>query len=174
MYANILSAQNTKIIKGKIISEDFELLPKVIVYNIDTVALCTTNLNGCFKVEVPIKTNKLLLEFVGMEWTFVSINDDCKNIEIIMMINIIYDFISINRINKNRYKRFKNIQRKHLKAYKQGIFQNRYPCVSYIFKKYQKNASKSFNQNKVNQQGLKQFDKGLGVIGIIKEQKINK
>jgi len=136
LSANILSAQENKVIKGRIISEDLELLPGATIYNMDTIALSSTDLSGYFKIEVPVETNKLLIGFIGMEWTLVKIEDDCQNLEIIMMPDVIYDFITIKRINTKRYKRFKELPKKHLEAYEQGIFKTSAPCVSYVFTKY--------------------------------------
>jgi hypothetical protein len=136
LSASILSAQEIKVIKGRIISEDLELLPKAMIYNMDTIALGSTDLDGYFKIEVPVETNELLLGFVGMEWTLVKIEDDCQNLEIIMMTDVIYDFIPIKRINRKRYKRFKELPKKYLEAYEQGIFKFSVPCVSYVFTKY--------------------------------------
>jgi hypothetical protein len=136
LSASILSAQETKVIKGRIISEDLELLPKAMIYNMDTIVLGSTDLDGYFKIEVPVETNKLLLGFIGMEWTLVKIENNCQNLEMIMMTDVIYDFIPIKRINSKRHKRFKELPKKYLEAYGQGIFISSVPCVSYVFKKY--------------------------------------
>lgn len=133
---SILSAQETKTITGRIISEDLELLPKAMVYNMDTTVLDSTDLDGYFKIEVPVETNELLLGFIGMEWTSVQIEDDCQNLEMIIMTDVIYDFIPIKRINRKRHKRFKRLPKKHREAYEQGIFKSSDPCVCYVFTKY--------------------------------------
>ncbi|TKG90718.1 hypothetical protein EYV94_22905 [Puteibacter caeruleilacunae] len=136
LSTSILSGQETKIITGRIISEDIEPIPKAIIHNMDTIALGSTGVDGYFKIEVPAETKELLLGFIGMEWISVKIREDCQNLEIIMMVDVIYDFISIKRINKKRYKRFKGLAKRHLQAYERGIFKSRTPCISYVFEKY--------------------------------------
>ena len=92
-------------IQGLIISEDFEELPKVRIQNIDTLLLGETDLNGHFKIEIPQKTDKLLLSFIGMEWTTIELTKDCDKIEIIMMYDAIYDFMTLRKVDRLRLKR---------------------------------------------------------------------
>lgn len=132
--ASAIYAQETTTIKGRIISEDFELLPGVKVFNMDTTILGSTDLDGYFEAEVPIGTNELLLGLVGMEWMTVKIEGDCTTLEMIMMTSVIYDFIPIKKINRKRCKRFRRLPKRHFEAYEQGIFTTSTPCISYIFK----------------------------------------
>jgi len=136
LSVSIISAQETKTITGRIISEDFEPIPKATIYSMDTITLGTTDVDGYFKIEVPEETKELLLGYIAMEWMSVKIGVDCQNLEMIMMVDVIYDYISTKKINKKRYKRFKKLPKIHLLAYEQGIFNSSIPCVSYVFKKY--------------------------------------
>lgn len=131
----ILSAQETKTLKGRIISEDFELLPGIKIHDKDTSFLGYSDRDGYFEFKVPVSTSELLLGFIGMEWTTVKIVNNCDNIEIFMMSDVIYDFIPAKRIDKKRYKRFKKLPKKHSEAHKKGIFKSKAPCVSYTFTK---------------------------------------
>jgi hypothetical protein len=131
---NTLSAQETKKIKGRIISENLELLPKANIYDMDTSVLGLTDMDGFFQIEVPSETDKLLLGFIGMEWMSVKIEDDCQNLEMIIMADVIYDFMTPKKIARKRKKRFKQLPKKHTEAYEKGIFQSSEPCVCYVFK----------------------------------------
>lgn len=134
LSVSTLSAQETKIIKGRIISENLESLPKANIHDMDTTVLGSTDMDGYFEIEVPTETDKLLLGFIGMEWMTVKIEDDCQNLEMIIMSDVIYDFMPIKRINKKRKKRFKQLPEKHKEAYEKGLFKSSYPCVCYVFK----------------------------------------
>jgi hypothetical protein len=136
LSTSVLNAQDTKMIKGRVISEDLEILPGAKIYNMDTTVLGSTDGDGYFEIEVPVETNELLLGFIGMEWTPVKIEGDCKNLEMIIMADVIYDFIPIKRINKRRQKRFKQLPKKHKEAYEKGIFKSGNPCVCYVFTEY--------------------------------------
>lgn len=136
LFANSISAQETKTIRGRIISEDLEPIPEAIICNMDTITLGSTDVNGYFTIEVPVETKELLLGFIAMEWTSVKIRDNCQYLEMIMMVDVIYDYISISKINKKRHRRFKKLPKTHLQAYEKGIFKSSTPCVSYIFNEY--------------------------------------
>jgi hypothetical protein len=136
LFSSILSAQESRTITGRIISEDLEPIPMAIIYSVDTIQLGITDINGYFNIEIPVRLKELLIGFVGMEWTSIVMTDKCQNLELIMMVKVIYDFISIKKINKKRFKRFKELPNKYLHAYEEGIFRSSSPCVSYVFKRY--------------------------------------
>jgi len=136
MSTPVLNAQHSKKIKGRVISEDLEILPGTKIYNMDTTVLGSTDRDGYFEIEVPIETNELLLGFIGMEWTSAKIEDDCQNLEIIIMADVIYDFIPIKKINRKRKKRFRQLPKKHKEAYEKGIFKSSDLCVCYVFIEY--------------------------------------
>ena len=102
----------------------------------DTTLLGVADMEGYFEIEVPYQTRELLLGYVGMEWTTVKLEENCDNIEMIIMNAVIYDFMTIEKINKKRCKRFKNLPKVHSKANEQGLFETKEPCVHYIFKKW--------------------------------------
>lgn len=134
LSTSVLNAQDTKMIKGRVISEDLEMLPSATINNMDTTVLGSTDKGGYFQIEVPVETSELLLGFIGMEWTSIKIDDDCQNLEMIIMADVIYDFISIKKVNKQRQKRFKQLPNKHKEAYEKGIFKSSDPCICYVFK----------------------------------------
>lgn len=128
------NAQETKVLIGRVISEDLEPLPKANIYSIDSTVLGSTDLEGYFRIEVPTETNELLIRFIAMEWTHVKFKDDCPNLEAIVMLHVIYDFISAKSERRKRYRRFKKLPEKHLEAYNMGLFKSEKPCVCYVFK----------------------------------------
>ena len=125
-----------QIVTGKVVDE-FELLPipAVKISNRDTLVLGTTDLNGDFKVELPQETHALLVSSVGMEWTSIKVPANCNRLEIIMLSDIIYDFVTVQSINRRRYKRFKGLIVKHKEAFTKGVFTSITPCSSYTFEK---------------------------------------
>ncbi|WP_409014281.1 carboxypeptidase-like regulatory domain-containing protein [Dyadobacter sp. NIV53] len=127
-----VSAQ--RIVTGKVVDE-FELLPMpgVRILSRDTLELGTTDLNGDFKVELPQETHALLVSSVGMEWASIKVPANCNRLEIIMLADVIYDFVTVRSINRRRYKRFKSLIVKHKKAFAKGFFTSTSPCSTYTF-----------------------------------------
>lgn len=133
---NVLHAQKVNIITGRIISENLESLPGVRIYDMDSIVLGSTDLDGYFEADVPFGTTELLVGLVGMEWMTVKIeDDDCSSLEMIMMSSVIYDFTPMKKINRKRLKRFNSLSQKHKEAYKRGIFKSEDACVCYVFTK---------------------------------------
>ncbi|AHW62336.1 hypothetical protein FH5T_19840 [Draconibacterium orientale] len=115
-------------IHGRIITEDLEELPGVWIQNRDTLLIGKTDLNGYFKIEIPPETNKLLLSFIGMEWTIINLKQNCDIIEVVMMYDVIYDFMASRKVNRLRLKRFKELPKLHRAAYENGIFLTEEQC----------------------------------------------
>jgi len=133
----LLSSGQTRTIIGKVVAEyEMTIVPGVKIQNPDTVQLGTTDMNGEFKIELPIGTDQLLISFIGMEWTSVKVPTDCNNLELIIMADVIYDFVTMQTVNRRRYKRYKNIIKTHKEAFDKGLFKSKEPCVTYIFSKH--------------------------------------
>lgn len=132
-----LSTGQTRTITGKVIDE-FELttIPQVRICNRDTVELGTTDMKGNFKIELLAGTERLLFSFIGFEWTTVQVPINCDKLEIIMMLESTYDFVTMKTVNRKRYKRFKRLKDRHQEAFEKGIFKSKVPCVTYIYSKY--------------------------------------
>ncbi len=134
---SISSIGQTRTIAGKVIGEHEDSpIPGVIIQNLDTVYLGTTDLNGNFKIDIPTEITGLMFIFLGAERTSVTISPDCDYLEIIVMTDVIYDYVTIAAINRKRQKRYKKIRERHLEAFDKGIFKTKEPCVTYKYNKY--------------------------------------
>ena len=134
--APILSSGQIRTVTGKVIGEyEVTPIPGVKIEIRDTVQLGMTDKEGNFKIELPTGTNQLNFSFIGMERTSVTVPANCDNLEIIIMADVIYDFVTIETIDRRRYKRFKKIKSRHREAFENGIFTTREPCVTYIYNK---------------------------------------
>ena len=129
-------AQPTKTLTGRILNDRLETVPRANIYAQDTTVIGTTDMDGYFKVDVPSNTNTLIFAFVGMEWTTVKLSADCSNLEVILLLASSYDFMSVRRVNRQEFKRFKHLPQIHQEAYEKGLFKSRIPCASPIFTKW--------------------------------------
>jgi len=87
----------TRLIQGRVISQDLEPLPDVHIQNKDTVLFGKTDINGRFKIEIPQQTQTLILSWIGFERTNIELKSDCDTLEIIMLYAGTYDFMSPKR-----------------------------------------------------------------------------
>ena len=132
----LLTNGQTRIVTGKVIGEyEVTPIPGVKIENGDTVQLGMTDREGNFKIELPTGTNQLSFSFIGMERTSVTVPANCDDLEVIIMADVIYDFVTIETIDRRRHKRFKKLKSRHREAFEKGIFATREPCVTYIYNK---------------------------------------
>ena len=122
----------TRTITGKVIDEYFDNLPGVRIQNRNTI-LGTTDINGEFKIEIPINTDSLLFGFIGMEWTPVKLTSNCGRLEIVMMVYVLYHNKSGKQIDRLRRKRFDNLSEIHSTAFSKGQFLSDKPCYERKF-----------------------------------------
>lgn len=125
-----------KTIKGRVIAEDFEILPGVSIMINDTAEVGRTDLNGFFQIDIPISEKKILFVFVGMEPTAIELVDECDKSEVVMMSAIIYDFVSLRRAERSRKNRYNKLPELHKKAFGKGIFKTERACYIREFQSF--------------------------------------
>jgi hypothetical protein len=136
-FISFLSIGQVRTITGRVIDEsDLTPIPEVRIQDRDTVLLVLSDKNGNFEIKLPVDRDELLLSFIGMEWRSVKVPPGCNKLEIIMVVDANYDFVSTRKINRKRCERFKELPNKHRQAYEKGIFVSETPCVKYIFHEY--------------------------------------
>ncbi|MCG8700741.1 MAG: hypothetical protein MI922_21995 [Bacteroidales bacterium] len=114
------------------INEDLESIPKAGIYNTDTLLLGEADIDGRFQIEIPQQANELIFAWIGMEWTRIQLTN-CDTLEVIMMYDYIYDFMTSNKIDRLRRKRFDKLPELHLMAVNNGLFVKKEPCYKLDF-----------------------------------------
>ena len=126
----------TKTIKGRVISDYFDILPGVSIMINDTVEVGRTDLNGFFQIDIPISVKKILFGSVGLDPTTIELVDKCDKIEVVMMLSGTYDFITLKKVDRLRMKEFKKLPELHKKAFEKGIFETDKACYIRKFESY--------------------------------------
>lgn len=129
-------AQHTKTLTGRILSDDLEGAPMADIRTRDTTVIGRTDLEGYFKIDVPVNISTLLFTAIGMERTTINLSGECSNLEVILLHTSSYDFMSVRRVNRQEFKRFRHLPQLHQQAYEKGLFKSRAPCASPIFTKW--------------------------------------
>jgi len=139
-----LYSQN-KIIKGRIIDEDLESLPFASLYIGNKLEIGKTNENGYFQIEIPLSVNNVLFSYVGYEQTYINLNHNCEELDVIMLYDVTYDFITLKKVDRLRMKRFKKLPILHKKAFEKGIFKTPDACYNQEFIPYYNKTKKPSN-----------------------------
>lgn len=123
-------------IRGRVIAEDFETLPRVSIMINDTVEVGKTDLEGFFRLDIPASEKQISFDFVGMESVTIELKDHCDSIEVVMMYLNSYDFMSLKRAERKRKKRYKKLPEIHQKAFEKGIFKTDCACYKREFESF--------------------------------------
>ncbi|MDP2159405.1 MAG: hypothetical protein Q8K02_02905 [Flavobacterium sp.] len=134
-FNNILYSQN-KTIKGRIITEDFDILRGVTIIVNDSIEVGKTDIKGFFEIDIPILVNKLTFDFVGLETVTIHLIENCDNVDLIMMYDVTYDFIPLKRVDIKRKKRHKKLEKVYCEAFKKGLFESKEPCYNRYFEPF--------------------------------------
>jgi hypothetical protein len=133
LFFNLNLIGQTRTIIGRVISEDFESLPMLDIRDSDSLLLGKTDMDGRFKISISQETDSLMLRYLGMEWTDIGLKKDCDTVEVVMMYDVIYDFMTSRKIDRLRKKRFDNLPTLHSDAVKNGLFENNNICYERDF-----------------------------------------
>lgn len=132
-----LYSQN-KTIKGRVIDDNLETLAYLPIVINDTVEVGKTDLNGFFQIEIPVSVKKLLFRDVGIELASIKLVDICDEVEVVMMLDYTYDFITLKKVDRLRMKRFMKLPELHKEAFEKGIFKTDKACYTQEFIPYYK------------------------------------
>jgi len=127
-----LYSQN-KTIKGRVISNQFDILRGVPIMINDTVVVGRTDLNGFFQIAIPISVKKILFSYVGIETTPIELADTCDEVEVVMLLSANYDFVTPRRVDRLRIKTFKKLPEFHKEAFEKGLFKTDKACYTQEF-----------------------------------------
>ena len=122
-----LYSQN-KPINGRVISNQFDILPGVSIMINDTVEVGRTDLNGFFQIEMPVSVQKILFRDIGLDPTIIELVDKCDEVEVVMMLSGTDDFITLKKVDRLRKKRFKKLPDFHKNAFEKGLFRTDKAC----------------------------------------------
>ena len=135
-----LYSQN-KTIKGRVITEFFETAPGMLIIINDTVEVGRTDLNGFFQIEITASVKKIIIWSLGLDQATIELVDKCEDVEVVMMLDGTYDFITLKKADRLRMKRFKKLPELHKEAFEKGIFKTDKACYNREFEPfYQRNT----------------------------------
>ena len=155
----------TRIVTGRVLSEELEPLPMLKIKNSDSVLLGKTDFNGHFNIILSREDETLLFDYLGMEHAEIKLNSACDTVELIIMNYVLYHGITSRKIDRLRKKRFDNILNLHSDAVKNGLFEKKYICYRRDFKAHKPRLDrigrelKEFKKSNINEfKGLVEGD----------------
>lgn len=132
----------SKTIKGRTITDEFETMSLVSIMINDTIEVGRTDLNGFFQIDIPVSEKKILFRSVGLEPAIIELVDTCNEVEVVMMLSSTYDFKTPKKVDRLRRKRFKKLPGLHKEAFAKGIFKTDKVCYTQEFIPYYEKKQK--------------------------------
>lgn len=142
LFANGSIYSQEKLVKGRLISESLEILPFASILINDTSEVGKTDVNGYFQINIPVLQHNIIFRFLGLESTNINLENNCTKVEVILMLDGTYDFISLKKVDRLRKKRYKKLPELRIKAYQKGIFKSLDACYKQVFMPYYKKTQK--------------------------------
>jgi len=145
-----------------------EMLPGAKIFDKDTTLLETSDWDGYFNINLLEDSDTLIIAYIGMESSKISIPKRCENLEIILLEDGTYDFMSSNKIDRLRRKRFDRLPELHSKAFQNGLFKTEAPCFKREFDPYKPDLDRIGEELKEFRRTNKNEFKGLNKGDIVK------
>lgn len=116
-------------IKGRIISNNLEILADFKIYDENSNLIGNTDFNGYFNIELKEPLEKIFFYEVGFELTKISIDNSCNYLEIIIINKGWHDNeLPKKKLERIRKKRFKRLKKIRCKAFKNKLFLKKEMC----------------------------------------------
>ncbi len=164
-------------IKGRVIDENLDELIDAKIFEFNSTELFgfdnnnplgVSDFNGFFDITIPSETKRLVFAYIGYEFANVELSDSCNYVEIILLYDAIYDFMSSRKIDKDRKKRFDNLSQLHLTAIDRGLFTNKTICFSREFEPNKPRLDEIGKQMKTVEKQIKKDYQNLSVGDTVK------
>ena len=76
---------------------------------------------------------KIVFRYPGIETTPIELANTCDEVEVVMLLKAIYDFVTPRKVNRLRMKRFKKLPELHKEAFEKGTFKTDKACYTQEF-----------------------------------------
>ena len=124
-----ISFGQERIITGKVIGQDLSEFPGVVIMTSDLKAIDTTDFNGNFEFNYSTDIQKIKLIFPMTQEEEIEITENCNRIEIILLEEWIYDYVSLKRAERKKERdRKRTLPELYAEAYEKGIFKDKKSC----------------------------------------------
>ena len=117
-----------RIVSGKILDEDLLVIPGAIIL-CNSKIIAKTDLNGNFEFKMIPAINKIEIANVGYQTEEINIIENCNHLEVILLLEGTYDFISLKSVKRKKARhRKKVLPNLYKEAYEKKLFTNEKSC----------------------------------------------
>lgn len=133
LFQSQLTTSQEKFVTGKVISEEMIEIPGALIMTMNEKVIDTTDFYGNFRFENIDEIKKIKIVSLMSQTEEITLTENCSNLEVILLNEWIYDFITLKRAErKKKRERKKIIPKLYDKAYEKGIFTNEKNCWQHL------------------------------------------
>ena len=107
---------------------EFWELNGAIIFGNDSIRLGTANEKGEFELKISANIQTLRIGWIGMYPEEFVLSDECDYLEVILLPDVIYDFVTIKKEERLRKKDRKVLSKLYRKAFELGTFKQEDHC----------------------------------------------
>ncbi len=124
-----ISIGQERIITGQVLGQDLVELPGVFIMTSNSKIIDTTDFNGRFRLKYMPEIKKIKFVSLMIQSEEIVVLENCNHIEIILLNEWIYDFVSLKAAKRKRKRDRKRILPKlYAEAFEKGLFDKENPC----------------------------------------------
>jgi hypothetical protein len=136
LFLRLETHAQSRTIKGLVLSEDLTPLSHISIYLKDSIEIGLTNSDGRYEITVPTHIDSISYLGVGYERLFVSLNSGCSLVNIIMILHGTYDFMSPEKMDRQRRRYYDRVNKLYPLAVERGLFAAEPSCYAVLFQRY--------------------------------------
>ena len=136
LFLKLETHAQSRTIKGLVLSEDLTPISHISIYFQDSIEIGLTNSDGRYEITVPTHVDSVSFLGVGYERLFVRLNSGCSLVNIIMILAGTYDFMSPEKMDRQRRRYFDRVNKLYPLAVERGLFEIEPSCYAVLFQRY--------------------------------------
>ena len=136
LFLRLEAQAQGRTIKGLVLSEDLTPISHISIYLKDSLEIGVTNSDGRYEFAIPARIDSISFLGVGYERLLVRLDSGCTVVNIIMILAGTYDFMSPERMDRQRRKYFDRVNKLYPIAVERGLFETEPFCYAVLFQRY--------------------------------------
>jgi hypothetical protein len=128
----------SRTVNGLLLDRDLLPTPDIHIYIHDSVKVARTDAQGKFEITLPGGVDSIIFRGVGFEPLLLELTPSCSRVEAIMVLAGSYDFMSPAKVDRQRRRYSKKINKLYTVAVHKGLFTSTSPCYKALFQPFAK------------------------------------
>ena len=132
LFVCLGTCAQSRTVSGLLLDQDLFPTAHIHISMNDMVEVGRTDAKGKFEIALPDGVDSIIFRGVGFEPLLVRLTPSCNRVEAIMVLAGSYDFMSPAKVDRQRRRYFKRINKLYPVAVQKGLFASTPPCYKAV------------------------------------------